>query len=224
MGASVGVVHARSTATEAEGVVAQIESAGGSGIAIRADVRCRDDVRRAVATTVDEFGHMDILVNSAGVARWQNFLDVSDRDWDEQLDVNAKGVFITCQEAARQMATRGHGRIVNVTSITAQKADPLLVAYGASKGAAEMLTRGLASALAPYNITVNSVAPGTTTTPMNEEALKDDVRRNSILSGIPLGRLAVPADIAGAVVFLASDLAGYINGATLVVDGGMLAA
>jgi NAD(P)-dependent dehydrogenase (short-subunit alcohol dehydrogenase family) len=221
-GAQVVVGYYTAHRDEAERVAGAIRDSGGSALALAGDIRRREDVRRLVSGAIQEFGRLDILVNSAGVARWQNVLDVTDEDWDWQHAVNARGMFMACQEAAREMRKIGKGKIINITSITAQKADPLLVAYGASKGAAEMLTRGLAAALGPYNITVNAVAPGTTTTAMNEAVLRDQQRWEMLAARTPLGRLGVPDDIAGAITFLASDAADYITGATLVVDGGAL--
>jgi NAD(P)-dependent dehydrogenase (short-subunit alcohol dehydrogenase family) len=221
-GASV-VVGYRERADAAQAVALEIAAANGSAVAEGGDVRRREDMKRLIAGTLAEFGRLDILVNAAGVAIWEDVFEVNDDQWDYQLDVNAKGTFIACQEAARAMVDAGtNGAIVNVTSISGRIADPRLVAYCASKGAAEMLTRVLAAAFAPYGIRVNAVAPGTVPTEMNVENLADDALRDSLVKATPLGRLGVPEDISGAVAFLASDAARWVTGATIVVDGGFM--
>jgi glucose 1-dehydrogenase len=171
-----------------ERVAGAIRDSGGSAIALAGDIHRREDMQGLVSGAIQEFGRLDILLNSAGVARWQNMLDVTNEHCDWQHDVNAKGMFMACQEATRDMRKIGKRGIITITSITTQKADPLLVAYGASKGAAEMLTRDLEAALRPYNITVIAVAPGTT---MNEAVLRDQERREMLMARTPLGHLSV---------------------------------
>lgn len=219
-GASVAVVY-RERVVDAERVVGEIEAGGGTAVALACDVRRRDEVNGAVAATRERLGGLDILVNAAGAAMWRDSLEVSEEEYDLQFDVNAKAIFLTSQAAAPALREAGRGRIINITSISAQIGDPQLVAYGASKAAADMLTRGFAAALGPHGITVNSVAPGTVPTDLNAHRL-DEALRAEIIGDTPLRRLGTPQDIASVVVFLASDDAAFITGTTLVIDGGFL--
>lgn len=221
-GASVAVGY-RQDVDEAEQVVASITESSGTAVALGGDLRSREEVRQMVNDTVDAFGRLDILVNVAGVGIWQDVLKVSDEEWEYQFDVNSKGTFMACQEAARAMVAGGRGgKIVNVTSISAQIVDSRLVPYCASKAAADMITRGLAVALGPYGINVNAVAPGTIPTDFNSANLRDDDVRAALIRRTPLGRLGDPKDISGAIAFLASDAADWVTGAIVVVDGGFI--
>ncbi len=218
-GARVAVGH-RDQAEEAEAVVAAITAGGGTAVAVAADVSDRAQVQAMLDATLAAFGRLDVLVNVAGVAIWNDVLEVTDQEFDAQFATNVKGIFLTAQEAARRMIPQGKGKIVNVTSVSGFVVDTRLVPYCASKAAAEMLTRSLAAALAPFNISVNAVAPGTVPTDMNRENLARPGLRDALVAQTPFGRLGRPQDIAGAVAFLASDAADYMAGATLVVDGG----
>jgi NAD(P)-dependent dehydrogenase (short-subunit alcohol dehydrogenase family) len=218
-GARVAVCYLNGQ-SEAEGVVAEITTAGGTAMAVSGDVSQRSHVTAMLDAVIASFGRLDILVNVAGIAIWSDVLDATEADFDIQFATNVKGVFLTSQEAARRMIPMGKGKIINVTSVSATVVDTQLVPYCASKAAEEMLTKGLAAALAPHNIAVNSVAPGTVPTEMNRSNLERPGLRDALISETPFGRLGRPADVAGAVVFLASDAADYMVGATLVVDGG----
>lgn len=218
-GVHVAVGHRRQPA-EAEAVVAEIAAFGGTALAVAGDVSDRAQVQAMLDGTVAAFGKLDILVNVAGIAIWKDVLEVTDEEFDAQFATNVRGLFITSQEAARRMIPQGKGKIINVTSVSGFVADTRLVPYCASKAAAEMLTRSLAAALAPFNISVNAVAPGTVPTDMNRENLATPGLRDSLIARTPFGRLGRPEDVAGAVAFLASDDADYMAGASLVVDGG----
>ena len=176
-----------------------------------------------MAGTLEAWGGLDILVNVAGVAVFGDFLAATEEDWDRQMDVNAKGVFLASQAAARRMREAGGGRIIIVSSISGGRADPGLVPYCASKGAANMLTKAMAVALAPYDITVNAVLPGTVETDMNAANLAQPKVRGAILAGTPLRRLGRPEDVVGAVLYLCSDEAAWTTGSLIVVDGGYMA-
>ena len=168
-------------------------------------------------------GPIDILVNNAGVALPNDFLSYSSEDFDRVIDVNLKGPFIAIQRAAQSMKDhRMAGAIVNMSSINANVAIANIPAYCASKGGINQLTKAAALALAPHGIRVNAVGPGSIDTAMLASVNADDEKMKMVLSRTPLGRLGSVEDVANAVVFLASDKAGYITGETIYIDGGRL--
>ena len=168
-------------------------------------------------------GPVDILVNNAGVALPNDFLSYSCEDFDRVINVNLKGTFIATQRAAQSMKdNRIAGAIVNMSSINANVAIANIPAYCASKGGINQLTKAAALALAPHGIRVNAVGPGSIDTVMLASVNADDAKMKMILSRTPLGRLGNAEDVANAVVFLASDKAGYITGETIYIDGGRL--
>jgi NAD(P)-dependent dehydrogenase (short-subunit alcohol dehydrogenase family) len=201
-----------------------VTEAGGQGLFVHTDLTQRARVEAMVARALEAFGTIDILVNVAGVAVFADFFEASEEDWDLQNGVNAKGVFLTSQAVARHMKDRGGGKIVIISSISGHVADPELVPYCASKAAASMLTKAMAVALAPYNINVNAVLPGTVLTDMNRDRLTNNIDlREAIVGATPLRRLGNPEDILGAVLYLVSDEAPWTTGALLPVDGGYTA-
>ena len=168
-------------------------------------------------------GPVDILVNNAGVALPNDFLSYSCEDFDRVINVNLKGPFIATQRAAQSMKDhRIAGAIVNMSSINANVAIANIPAYCASKGGINQLTKAAALALAPYGIRVNAVGPGSIATAMLASVNTDDEKMKMVLSRTPLGRLGNAEDVANAIVFLASDKAGYITGETIYIDGGRL--
>lgn len=194
-----------------------------SVLSVVADVSSREGVTEVVTTVVDIFGPPTVLVNCAGIYRPDQALDISDEDFDALVRINLKGTFLPCQIVARVMARGKGGSIVNITSVAANETTDVNVAYAATKGGVAALTRGLAVSLAPHNIRVNAVAPGPIATPMGDAAAIDPIYRDRMLRRVLKGRFATPDDVAGAVVFLASDDADFITGAILNVDGGVLA-
>ena len=171
----------------------------------------------------NEQGPIDILINNAGVALPNDFLSYSYEDFDRVIDVNLKGPFIATQRAAQSMKDhRIAGAIVNMSSINANVAIANIPAYCASKGGINQLTKAAALALAPHGIRVNAVGPGSIDTAMLASVNADDEKMKMVLSRTPLGRLGNVEDVANAVVFLASDKAGYITGETIYIDGGRL--
>jgi NAD(P)-dependent dehydrogenase (short-subunit alcohol dehydrogenase family) len=201
--------------------VAMIEAAGGRAVAIDTDVSQRPQVEAMVEQAVERFGQIDILVNNAGITGRAPLLDMTDEQWDQMLAVNLTGQFLCSQAVARQMvASRRGGKIINIASIESQAACPDQAHYAASKGGVLMFTRALACDLARYRINVNAIGPGTVDS--GHGSFDDPAVRCAYESRVPLGRIAVPVDIARAAVFLASDEAEYITGVILYVDGGTL--
>lgn len=200
-----------------------IEAAGGKGRMIEADISKVADAARLVEETVQAFGSVDILVNNAGVEKEAAFWDVTEADYDFVLNVNLKGAFFLTQAFVRALLTmKKGGRVINISSVHEDMAFPNFASYCASKGGVRMLMRDLAVELGPKGITVNNVAPGAIITPINKGLLADTQKVTKLLSHIPLGRLGSTSDVSSLVAFLASDEAAYINGATLVVDGGLM--
>ena len=203
----------------AAATTAELRALGADAFAVRADVRSKADVTAMIAEVVERFGDLDVLVNNAGVQTWQPLLDVSEDEWDLVVDTNLKGSFLCTQAAARHMATRGGGSIVQIGSGCNKVPFPNLAAYTASKGGIEMLTRVAAVELGPLGIRVNCVAPGAVEIDRTREESPDYAARWSAIT--PLGRVGTPADIGQAVVFLASDESAFVTGQTLWVDGGL---
>jgi glucose 1-dehydrogenase len=197
---------------------------GRRGLGLTLDVASSASVRTAFAAIDRAWGRVDIAVNNAAIEPIVAFLDLTEAQWDRILGVNLKGAFLVSQAAARRMvrARRG-GAIINISSVNAVVARPESAAYAASKGGIRQLTTASAIALAPYGIRVNAIGPGTVVTGLTRHLLKDATWRWRTLSRTPLGRPAEPREIAEVAVFLASDLASYMTGTTVYVDGGRLA-
>lgn len=221
-GADVAIVY-RANQPGAEEVVREISASGRKAFAIQADAGKTADAERLVAESWAQLGKIDILVNNAGVEKNAAFWEVTEADYDLIMNVNLKGLFFATQALVRHLmeAKRG-GKIINISSVHEELPFPHFAAYCASKGGVKMLTRNLAVELAPQGITVNSVAPGAIKTPINRALMNDQQKLNAVLDNIPLHRLGEPADVAGAVAFLASSDADYITGASIMVDGGLL--
>ncbi|WP_376707293.1 SDR family NAD(P)-dependent oxidoreductase [Bradyrhizobium vignae] len=192
--------------------------------ALPCHVARRADVDRAVATAVREFGRLDIMVNNAGVARNQDILDITEQDFDEIIGINLKGAFFGVQAAAKQMIAQGGGGvIINMSSVNALLAIPTLATYAISKGGMKQLTSVAAVALAPHNIRVIAVGPGTILTDMVASSIyTSEEARKTVMSRTPAGRGGEPSEVASVVAFLASDDASYITGQTIYPDGGRL--
>jgi 3-oxoacyl-[acyl-carrier protein] reductase len=197
-----------------------IEAAGGRAIGVGVDVGKTDSVNAMIDRALETFETIDILVNNAGdVTVSRHFLETDEAWWDHFLDVNLKSMFLTCRRIAPLMAKRGGGCIINMSSGGATRSHRGMVAYDASKGGVEALTRALALELAPYGIRVNAIVPGLIVTrPEHAEPIADERRAQTV----PMGRGGTPADLAGPAAFLASEDAAYMTGSTVVVDGGVL--
>jgi NAD(P)-dependent dehydrogenase (short-subunit alcohol dehydrogenase family) len=208
----------------AEATAARIRAAGGRSAASALDVRDRTAVDAVIAAVVREFGRLDIVLESAGIAHRLDFLDLDAETWDRVVAVNLTGMFHVGQAAARQMVKQqGGGSIINVTSQLAEVARPERAGYVASKGGARSLTHAMAVDLAAHGIRVNAIAPGPTLTGLTRANYADPAARRATEAMIPLGRLGQPDDLVGAVLFLASDESRWVTGSTVTVDGGYLA-
>jgi len=202
----------------AEATAADITALGVRGMTVAGDVGDAADAQRMIDEVVTRFGRIDILVNNAGTQTWTPFLEVTEREWDLVIRTNLKGCFLCTQAAARRMRSTG-GVIVNIGSGCNKVPFPGLVAYTASKGGIEMLTKVAAVELAPYRIRVNCVAPGAVDVERTRLELDDYAGTWGAVT--PLGRIGEPADVARAVRFLATDDSAFVTGQTLWVDGGM---
>jgi L-rhamnose 1-dehydrogenase len=221
-GADVAVNYLRGNQKQAEEVAEQVQKAGGRAIAVRADVADRGEVEDMFATVRREFGGVDILVNNAGICPFHDFLTMPEELWDQVQAVNLKGTFLCSQAAARLMVEQGRGgRIISISSISALVGGGMQTHYTPTKAGQRSLMQSLAIVLGPHGITCNSLLPGTIATDMNAEDLANPQKREYMQERIPVGRLGQPDDLAGPVVFLASDEAAYVNGADLLVDGGL---
>ena len=188
-----------------------------------ADVGRAADARAMIDRAIERFGRLDVLVNNAGAAQAsQSFVETSEDDWDHLFAVNAKAIFLAASHAVPIMRRQGGGVILNTVSVAAIRPRPNLLAYNSSKGAALLATKSMAIELAPDRIRVNAVCPGPGDTPMLATFVGGDseTHRAAFLSTIPLGRLCAPADVANAMVYLASDEAAFVTGVVLEVDGG----
>jgi NAD(P)-dependent dehydrogenase (short-subunit alcohol dehydrogenase family) len=192
-------------------------------LAVEADVSDSAAVQKAVQQTQDRFGHIDALVNNAGIAIFKPLLDVSLEEWSRVLAVNLTGPFLMTQAVAPLMRDQGGGAVVNITSISGLRASTLRVAYGTSKAALAHLTRQQAAELAQYNIRVNAVAPGPVETAMAKAVHTPEIRAD-YHDHIPLDRYGLESELAAAIFFLCSEQASYITGQELAVDGGFDAA
>ena len=182
-----------------------------------------DALRNIIDEAAEQFGRLNILVNTAGTIRRGPALEFSESDWDDVLQVNLKSAFFLSQAAARLMAKNGAGKIINIASMLSFQGGINVISYTAAKSALAGVTRGLANEWAKYNINVNAIAPGYMATDNTAILRSDPNRAPAILERIPAGRWGTPDDLKGAIVFLASSASDYLNGAIIPVDGGWLA-
>jgi 2-deoxy-D-gluconate 3-dehydrogenase len=213
------VVHA---SVPPAGTAREIEQLGRRAVAFGADLADRPSVDRLAQEAVAAFGRIDILVNNAGIIKRQPAVDHSDEFWDSVIEVNLSSMFRLSRAIGAQMLERGSGKIINIASLLSFQGGITVPGYAAAKGGVAQLTKALANEWAPRGINVNAIAPGYMATD-NTAALRDDpVRSRQILERIPAARWGTPADLAGAVIFLASPSSDYVNGQVLAVDGGWL--
>jgi L-rhamnose 1-dehydrogenase len=205
----------------ADAAVAAIQAMGRRAIAVRGDVSDPASAPAFIQAAVGAFGKVDVFVNNAGICPFHAFLDMPAATMERTMRVNLHGAFYMVQAAANQMVQQGHGgAIVAVSSISALVGGGMQTHYTPTKAGVHSLMQSVAIALGPHGIRCNSVLPGTIETSINKEDLADQTKREYMAGRIPLGRLGEPDDLAGPIVFLASDLAKYVTGAALLVDGG----
>jgi NAD(P)-dependent dehydrogenase (short-subunit alcohol dehydrogenase family) len=214
------------TDDRAQGTIGCIEAAGGTAASSVGDVSERDVAERLLATAIDSFGRVDALVNNAGILTMAPLLELTDDDWDRVMRVNVRSVFVCTQVVARHWVTAGTGgRVVNIASTTAEMASPMgLGHYASSKGAVRMFTRSAALELAPHRITVNAIGPGTVPSGITsgEVVSATDAAGASAepTPMVPIGRMGTPDDIANLAAFMCSDVADYMTGQLVMLDGG----
>jgi glucose 1-dehydrogenase len=217
------IVNYHTHPEEADQVVQRIRALGRRSAAFQADLSNLKEVQTLLQQSIRELGKLDILVNNAGVEKHADFWEVSEADYDLVMHVNLKGVFFVTQGFVRHlMENKRAGKVINMSSVHEELPFPHFAPYCMSKGGMRMMTRDLAIELAPYGITINSIAPGAIETPINSKLLHDPAKLNGLLGNIPLKRLGKPQDVAGVAAFLASADANYLTGTTVFVDGGLL--
>jgi 3-oxoacyl-[acyl-carrier protein] reductase len=217
--AGARVAVAARSAEKLAAVAAEISAAGGEALAVTMDVADAEQVKAGFRQTIEKFGKLDILVNNAAVTRDGLAVRMKAEDWDAVLRTNLTGAHLCAQQAMSVMMRARYGRIINVTSVVAETGNPGQVNYVAAKAGLIGLTRALAVEIASRNITVNAVAPGFIVSPMTDplpQSVKD-----VLLARVPLGRMGTDAEVAAAIVFLASEEAAYITGTVLDVNGGL---
>jgi 2-deoxy-D-gluconate 3-dehydrogenase len=201
-----------------------VEERGRKFLGIEADLSNIKVIENILTQTVQKFGHMDILINNAGIIRRADAVDFSEKDWDDVINVNLKTVFFFSQAAAKQfLKQKTGGKIISVASLLSFQGGIRVPSYTASKSGVMGITRLMANEWAQHNINVNAIAPGYMATDNTAPLRKDPKRSEEILGRIPAGRWGLPDDLKGIAVFLASEASRYINGYTIAVDGGWLA-
>lgn len=218
--AGADVALAGRTRDELDRAAALVQRTGRRAHAIACDVARVDEIRTMVAETAGALGRLDILVNAAGMNIRRPADTFTEEDWDRLMSVNLKGAFFTAQAAAPLMRQQGGGRIINIGSLTFERAVPNVALYAISKGGLRQMTHALALEWAKDHINVNAIAPGRFWTAMTDAVFSDPDRHASAVSVIPLGRPGIAADLAGAALLLASDAGAYITGETITIDGG----
>ena len=212
-----------------EATAAEVKAFGGEAFPVQSHLAKMEEINKMVKTVMDRFGRIDILVNNAGASpAMGTVLDSEERLWDTIINLNLKGLYFTSQAVARIMKKQGGGKIINIASIDGFKPEPGVSIYSVSKAGVRMVSRAFAAELAPFNIQVNTIAPGPISTKMldshwfhlpPEEAKK---QKEAMAQMTPMGRIGEPDEIAGAAVYLASDASSYTTGTEIVIDGGVL--
>lgn len=219
-GIAVGVLDLNLEGCQA--VVAEIEAAGGKAVALQASIADRAQVTAAVTRLRQTFGPVTVVVNNAGITGFVPFKELTDEQWDKMMEINLKGTFVVTQVVLPDMEAAKWGRIVNISSSSAQTGSIGMAHYSASKGAMITLTRSLAQELGPLGITVNNIPPGSVMNTLMSEANKHrfQIPMETLVQNIPVRRAGEPEDIANACAWLVSEASGYVTGQTIGVNGG----
>jgi len=217
------VILADVTDQEGIAVAAEIAEAGGDALYVHLDVTNEDEWNSAVQSAVASFGKLDILVNNAGIWRWGHVLETSSDQWDEIMDVNAKGVFLGTKAAIPEIRKAGGGSIINISSTAGLVGSKTSAAYSASKGAVRIFTKSTAVQYAAEGIRANSIHPGPIDTDMGDQVWPDATSREASISRTALARIGTANDIAYGALYLASDESSFVTGSELVIDGGVTA-
>lgn len=220
--AGASVVVASRTQDEIDAVAEEIRGNGARALAVTTDLTSNEQIETLVETTVAELGRIDILVNNAATSYIAPLLDLKEKSWDRIFDTNCKGAFLLSRAVARRMIGQGGGKIINITTVGAERGGTGMGAYHASKAALKMLTMCMAAEWASHSINVNAVGPGLTRTEFSRPIWDHPARVKRYLSAVPKGRVAEPEEIVGAVLFLASAASDFITGQSIYVDGGYL--
>jgi len=216
------ILNGRTFDERGEALIDEIKAMGRRAEFLEADVSKTKEAIKLVEDAIKVYGSLDILVNNAGLETKADFWDVTEEDYDLVMDTNLKGVFFGIQTFVNYCRKENRqGAVVNMSSVHEEIVFPHFAAYCASKGGLKMLTRNLASELAPLGIRVNNVAPGAISTPINQDLLNDKEQLEKVIGNIPLRRMGTVEDVAGVVAFLSSDDAAYVTGSTYYVDGGL---
>jgi NAD(P)-dependent dehydrogenase (short-subunit alcohol dehydrogenase family) len=216
------IVHGRNL-DKAKAVAEEMKTLGVQSMAIAGDVSLSQDVKRMIEEAINGFGRIDILVNNAGVNPFILEAEkIKEEGWDQVIDVNLKGVFLCCQEVGKRMIGQGGGKIINISSVAGFYGEQGFLPYSVSKAGVMMLTRVLAYEWSKHHITVNGIAPGVIAGGMNTPILNKEMFVSQLIQQVPLKRLGKPEEIVKVALFLASDDSSYINGTTIVADGGMM--
>ena len=219
-GASVAICSRITQDGKLQAAADEIKSLGHAALAVQADVSQLADVNNMVQKAMEKFGAIDILVNNAAVSTHRPLMDTSESDWDELMSVDLKGYYLCAQAVGRVMMQQNRGNIINIASRLGMTATSTMGAYSIAKAGEIMLTRVLALELASYHVRVNAIAPGLVETDGSAYLWRQPELKKQLESEIPLGRIALPSDVAAAALFLASDASSYITGHTIVIDGG----
>ncbi len=216
---AIVIINGRNKA-EVESTVSQIKSTGGKAFGLAFDVTDRDAVAKNIQIVEEKVGPINVLINNAGIHRRAPLEELSVDDWQKVIDVNLNSAFYVSQVVFSYMKDRKKGKIINITSLNAEKARPNIGNYSAAKGGLKMLTKSMATEWGKYNIQTNAIGPGYFVTDLTEQLVKDPEFDRWVKSEVPLQRWGIPEELLGTAIYLASDASNYVNGHTVYVDGG----